>query len=234
MNKLKCLIIDDDQLITDLVVHFAQKSDSIEFCVSCNDPVEGLKLLSNSNFDVLFLDYNMPLLNGKDLLEIKKDSSKVIMVTSNSEFAVDSYEYENIIDYLVKPLNYKRFEKAIQKVLIQDEVKKNIRPNIDQKSILIKDGSNWIPLLFDNILFIKSDSNYCTFHTINKKVMSLAKLKELEIKLPSNFIRCHRSYIINVDFINRINLEEIEIQRSIIPVSSLYKNQIKEFLDSKK
>ena len=103
--------IDDDPLITDLLQHFCSKIDEIEYCIACNNPLDGMQLLSNQSFDLLFLDFNMPSLDGKGILELKQDRSKVIMITSNASFAVESYNYPDIVDYLVKPLSFERFKK---------------------------------------------------------------------------------------------------------------------------
>ena len=229
---LKCLIIDDDPLITDLVKHFSDKCELIDYCVACNDSVEGLKLLTNSEFDILLLDYNMPDLNGRDLLDLKKDNSKVIMITSNTEFAVDSYKYDDVEDYLVKPLNYDSFSNSIHR--IQSKINQGIEPphSKNRNTIMVKDGNNWVPLNYSSIQYIKSESNYCVFYKEDGKVMTLAKLKDLEVKLPENFLRCHRSYIINTDYIDRINLEEIKIKEEIIPISQQFKDNIKQFIRS--
>lgn len=227
---MKCLIIDDDPLITDLVQHFADKCELIEYCVSCNDSIDGLKLLTNSQFDILFLDYNMPHLSGRDLLDLKKDASKVIMITSNSEFAVDSYQYD-VEDYLVKPIHYKSFYNSIHKVFSKMNIGKT-NPLKDRCSIMIKDGSDWVRISYAEILYIKSESNYCVFRTINGKVMTLAKLKDLEKTLPTIFMRCHRSYIVNTDFMERVNLEEIQINSEFIPVSQRFRENIKSYIES--
>lgn len=231
-QPLKCIVIDDDPLITDLIMHFSEKCEAIEYCVACNDSIEGLKLLTNSNFDVLFLDYNMPDLNGRDLLDLKKDRSKVIMITSNTEFAVDSYKYDTVKDYLVKPLNYESFQMSVDRVQskIDDPLKSSTEST--RNTIMVKDGSNWVPLRYSQILYIRSESNYCTFYTHDTKVMSLAKLKDLETKLPSNFLRCHRSYIVNTNYIDKINLEEILIQEEVIPVSQSFREAVKQFIES--
>lgn len=232
MTKYKCLIIDDDPTITDLVMHYADKCEDIEYCISCNDPVEGLKLLVNSRIDILFLDYNMPTLNGQDLLDLKRDDSKVIMITSNTEFAVDSYKYDDVKDYLVKPLDYDRFLKAVNRIREKSSSEEEVRnQKSDQKTIMVKDGINWVPVTYNDIHYIRSESNYCTFHTGSGKIMTLAKLKTLEDKLPDNFIRCHRSYIVNMSFAKSINLEEIKINENSIPVSAMYKERIKSYID---
>jgi DNA-binding LytR/AlgR family response regulator len=232
LSGFRCIIIDDDPLITDLVLHFSEKYDLIDFCVGCNDAVEGLKLLQNGSFDILFLDYNMPSLSGKDLLDLKRDDSKVIMITSNKEFAVDSYKYDSVYDYLVKPLDYQNFEQAIQRLIRKMESDTVTANASGRSSIMVKDGANWFPIPYNEIIFIKSESNYCVFYTTNKKIMSLAKLKSLEEKLPSQFIRCHRSYIINTSFISRLNFEEVYLDENIIPISAMYRDAIRAYIES--
>ncbi len=233
LSNFKCLIIDDDPQITELVMYFSEKSALVDYCVCCTDPVEGVKLLANSKFDVLFLDYNMPVLNGQDILEIKKDACKVIMITSNTNFAVTTYKYDTVVDYLLKPLSYESFEASLIRVCQKLEEETNKNNEIDATSVLIKDGSNWIPVQYESIFFIKSDSNYCSFYTENGIVMTLAKLTDLQEKLPQQFIRCHRSYVINTKLLTQINLEEVKINDTTIPVSSSYKETIKQFIQSK-
>jgi DNA-binding LytR/AlgR family response regulator len=220
-------------MITDLVSHYAEKYEPIEYCVACNDSVEGLKLLTNSNFDILFLDYNMPGLSGQDLLDLKKDGSKVIMITSNTEFAVDSYKYDDILDYLVKPLSYEAFLAAVERIETKMNISKaGAEVSESRTTIMLKDGNNWIPVNLTDIKFIKSESNYCVFHMVKGKIMSLATLKELEVRLPANYMRCHRSYIVNTDFITKVNLDQIAIDKDIIPISDMFRENVKSFIIS--
>jgi len=231
MRKLRCIIIDDDPLITDLVVHYADKTEEIEYCISCNDSVAGLKLIGNGNFDLVFLDLNMPTLNGKNILELKQDKSKVIMVTSDQKFAVDSYRYQDVVDYLVKPINYKRFLEAVkrcQSVIMAETSRPDL--NSESKNLMIKDGNKWIPINVDNIMFIKSDSNYCVINCKDKVIMSLVNLKNLLTKLPPYFLQCHRSYIVNMHNIDHFTKEEIAIGEHIIPISNKQKLVVFDFM----
>jgi len=233
MEALKCIIIDDDPLITDLVVHYAGKTNEIEYCISCNDSVAGLKLIGNGRFDLLFLDLNMPTLNGKNILELKQDKSKVIMVTSDQEFAVDSYRYQDVVDYLVKPLNYDRFLEAVRRCLTMREAKVSLsEPNLKPQSLMIKDGKKWIPILVDDIKFIKSDSNYCVISCTNRAIMSLMNLKTLLGRLPSHFLQCHRSYIVNMQRIDYFTKEEIVIGEQSIPISNNQKSTIFNYMNA--
>ncbi len=225
-QKLSCLIIDDDPTITNLIEHFCSKVPQIEYCISCNNAVDGLKLISNQEFDLLFLDYNMPELDGRAILEIKKDNSKVVMITSNSEFAVDSYNYPQIIDYLLKPIKFDRFIKSIGK--FSQEIPSKVQEN---KHYYVKDGIRWVKINLDDVLFIKSDSNYVIWQTINRSVISLMTLKDLEKDLPDNFKRIHRSYIININQITEISKENISISKHKIPIGNQYKEIVFQLLD---
>ena len=224
-HKLKCLIIDDDPTITDLIQHYCEKTDSIEFCIACNNAIDGLKLLSNEHFDLLFLDFNMPEMNGRALMELKQDASKVIIVSSHPDFAVESYQYPSIVDYLLKPVSYDKFLACLTK--ITQKVEKHEMP---KDHFFVKDGKKWIPVKVKEVLFIKSDSNYIVLHTLSGNIMSLMNMKDLESTLANNFTRVHRSYIINKDFIDFITTEEVSIKGHSIPISAKYKQSIKDII----
>ena len=226
--KIKCIIIDDDPTITDLVQYYCSKVPEIEYCISCNNSIDGLKLISQQEFDLVFLDYNMPDLNGKTILELKQDKSSVVMITSHSDFAVDSYNYGSVIDYLVKPVGFDRFYKAVEKFFQSRKDSPDIRSD---KFQYVKDGNKWKKLDLEKVRFIKSDSNYVTWKTDEKDVVSLMNLKDLQSSLPTNFRRVHRSYIINVDFIDYFTAEEINIDNHMIPIGSKYKDVLKDILD---
>lgn len=226
-NFLKCLVIDDDPLITDLLQHYCGKVPAIEYCLTCNNSIDGLQLLSSQPFDLLFLDYNMPSLNGKGLLELKQDDSKVIMITSNAGFAVESYNYPNIVDFLLKPISFERFFKAIEKLIEKNTPKaeKNTK-----ESFFVKDGSKWIQVRTEDIYYIKSESNYVVLFLQDKKIMSLMNLKDLEKELPQHFLRIHRSYIVNSKCIDFISADEISVKGMLLPVSAKYKENLKSLL----
>jgi DNA-binding LytR/AlgR family response regulator len=232
--KLRCIVIDDDPLICDLVQHFCSKVSSIEYCIACENAMDGLNLLSTQSFDILFLDYNMPDIDGKSLLELKKDKAHVVMVTSHEAFAVESYNYPQIVDFMVKPISFERFYRAIQRVegLIQDN--NTITNNIAvtnktaPETIFVKDGNKLVQIHLNQLQYIKSESNYVLLVQQQKKIMSLITMRDLEEKLPPNFIRVHRSYIVNLTFLESISPEEITINGLSIPIGTKYKAALKE------
>lgn len=229
--KLKCLVIDDDPMITDLLQHFCSKIDQIEICVTCNNPADGLTMLSSKSYDLLFLDLNMPLLDGKGILDLKKDASKVIMITSSTTFAVDSYSYEDVIDYLLKPLSFERFYKSIQNFQVRMKSMQMDQSPADEKTIFLKDGNKWIQVTLADIKYIKSESNYATIYVNTSQIMSLKNLKDLEEELPSYFFRTHRSFIVNSKKIDFISVNDVSVDGNLIPVSQKYKEGIMKLLN---
>ncbi len=227
--KLTCLVIDDDPLMTDLITHYCDKIPEIDTCISCNSAIDGLRLLSESSFDLVFLDYNMPDVNGKAILKLKQDNSKVIMITSHAEFAVESYGFDDIIDYLLKPVKFDRFQQAVEKAFNKSNVASTER---ESERFFVKDGKKWIPVRYDDILYIQSDSNYVIIHLDGQSIMTLLKLSDLENTLPEEFIRVHRSYIVNTNYVEYFTTEEISINKQIIPVSQAYKTKVKSIISS--
>jgi DNA-binding LytR/AlgR family response regulator len=222
--SLRCLVIDDDPLIGDLVKHFCSKTDKINFCITALNATDGLNLLSAGGLDLIFLDYNLPDMKGQEFLELMQARIPVIMITSESDFAAKSYDYDQVIDFLVKPLTFDRFLKAIDRVLhSEQEIPK---PIIKEKSIFIKDGTKLVRVDFDELLFIKSEGNYANFIQDQTQTMSLMSMKELESKLPPDFIRVHRSFIVNAKKIQVILQDEILIKDKRIPIGEKYKMEL--------
>lgn len=219
--KLKCLVIDDDPLICDLIKHFCDKIPEIEYCISAGTGMDGLQVLSGQEINLIFLDFNLPDMKGQYLLEIKKTDVPVIMVTSEAEFAAKSYEYEDVQDFLVKPISFDRFQKAVQRILTKPHQSTPIKQ--DQEVIFVKDGTKFVRLPYQDILYLKSEGNYVSFVTTDKTILSLITIKELEEKLPSYFMRVHRSYIVNLQRMESISTEEIAIGKHHIPISQKYR-----------
>ena len=224
--KLRCIVIDDDPLICDLIQHFCSKVSFVEYCIACENPLDGLNLLTSQSFDVLFLDYNMPDIDGKSLLEMKKDNAHVVMITSNEAFAVESYNYPQIVDFIVKPISFDRFYRALERIesLVQPKSVGKEYP----KTLFVKDGNKLVQIHLDQLQYVKSESNYVMLHLESKKIMSLITLRELAEKLPPNFIRIHRSYIVNLKYLDSISPDEISVQGLNIPIGSKYKSALKE------
>lgn len=224
---MKCLIVDDDPLICDLLEHFCSKVKQIEAVSTASTGFETINLLNSTYFDLIFLDFDLPDINGKDILNVLKPDTAVIMVTSNKEFGSDSYNYDQVIDFLVKPVDFARFYKGIQKFKnLQD---KKIGPQ--QNRIFVKDGKKLVKINFEEVRYLKSEGNYISIVLKERKILTLMTLKELEPKLPAFFQKVHRSYIVNLNNIDYIDHDGLAIEKKYIPVSKSYEKELLKKID---
>ena len=224
MKKSKCLIIDDEELARALLESYVKKLDFLELLGSVEGPTEALNFMRETHVDVLFLDIQMPEIKGTDFAKMISEKTKVIFTTAYSQYALEGYEL-NALDYLLKPITFERFAKAANKLRPLEEL-------IDKTdTITIKSGYDLHKVKYGDIKFIESDSEYVHYHTTDKKIMSNQSLKALEHILPSaQFIRVHRSYIINKNFVTGLKARELILGEEQIPVSDRYFDTVKNTL----
>ena len=167
----KCIIIDDEELARGLIESHVAKLDYLEVVGSFENPLEALPLLKNGSIQILFLDIQMPEIKGTDFAKLVPPTTKIIFTTAYSDYALEGYEL-NAIDYLLKPITFQRFLKAVQKI----EPPKTILAD----TLTIKSGYDLYKVKIDDITHIESDSEYVVFYTADKKIMSHQSLKSLE------------------------------------------------------
>lgn len=218
---MNCLIVDDDPLICDLLEHFCSKIEQIRSVTTTNSGFESVNLINQNDFDLILLDYDLPDLTGKEILQVIANSCAVIMITAQKDFASESYNYDQIVDYLVKPIEFPRFFKAIQKVQAGKQQTKG-----HGNSLFVKDGNKLVKIQLEDVLFIKSAANYAELVFEDRKLMTLMTLKELEGKLPDWFQRVHRSYIVNVNKIDAIASGDVHVGNEEISLSSQYEQKL--------
>jgi len=222
---LNCIIIDDEELARALLKSYVDKLDFLTCKGEFENPLEALSLLKNENIDVIFLDIQMPQLRGTDFAKLVPAQTRIIFTTAYSEYALDGFEL-NAVDYLLKPITFERFLTAVNKVNSTVEVSQNT-----SQTITIKSGYDLHKVKFEDIQYIKSDSEYVTFYTENGKIMAYQSLKSLEESLsPSQFMRVHRSYIINKTKVTGLKGRDLVIGAAKIPVSDSYYEHVKETL----
>jgi DNA-binding LytR/AlgR family response regulator len=223
MKKLKCLIIDDEELARALIKSYVADVDFLELKGDFENPLEALQILKNDKIDLLFLDIQMPEIKGTEFAKIVGSETKIIFTTAYSEYALEGYEL-NIVDYLLKPITFTRFLTAVQKV----NVINNISQEDTDEYITIKSGYDLHKVKYSDINYIKSDSEYVTFYTNGKKIMSLQSLKSLEKTIPSEFfIRVHRSYIVNKSKVSSLTGRDLVLNDNKIPISDSYYDKVK-------
>ncbi|MFN5425724.1 MAG: LytR/AlgR family response regulator transcription factor, partial [Bacteroidota bacterium] len=202
--KYQCIIVDDEPIAQQILENYIQQIDALQLVSKCNNAFEALNVMHKEQIDIMFLDIKMPSLSGLDLIKTLKNPPKIILTTAFSEFGVESYEY-GITDYLLKPIPFERFLKAVNKILIPTTTEKineqvTEKPVSELSYIFFKADKKIYKFLFSEILLIEGSGNYVKIHTQKEKpLLVLDKLSELQEKLPKNlFIRVHKSFIINI------------------------------------
>lgn len=219
MNTIKCLVIDDEELARTLLKSYIDNVDFLELVGSFESPIDAMRILKDTAIDVIFLDIQMPDLKGTEFAKMIDSKTKVIFTTAYSEYALEGFEL-NALDYLLKPIAFERFLQAVNKFKKDEAAFDN--------SITVKSGYDLHKLNFDDILYVKSDSEYVVFHTLEKRIMSYQSLKSLEKDLPkSTFIRVHRSFIVNKDKVSTLKGKDLIIGDTKIPVSASYFEMVK-------
>lgn len=220
---LKCIVIDDEELARKLIESHIQKLDFLELVGSFENPLDALAVLKSQVIDVVFLDIQMPQIKGTDFAKMIPSTASVIFTTAYSDYALEGFEL-SALDYLLKPIGFERFLKAVQKIKVE-----TVTPLTD--SITIKSGYDLFKIKFDDITHIESDSEYAVFHTAAKKIMSLQSLKSLEKSLDAAvFIRVHRSFIVNRNKVTGLKSRDLFLGPITIPVSDSYYELVKKEL----
>ncbi len=236
---LTCVILEDEPLARSLMENYVGKIAQLQLVNSFSDPLVALDFLRENKVDILFSDIQMPEITGIGLLKILKNKPLVILTTAYSEYAIEGYELE-VFDYLLKPINFERFLKAVEKATIKltpvIEATKMLESQLINESnkdfIFIKDGTKMIKVRLGEIKYIEGLKDYVSIYTNDRKIVSLQTLKSLEAQLPSNqFIRVHNSYIIAFDAIDVVDKEKILICKNYIPISDTYKKPFREYLE---
>ena len=215
---MNSLIVDDDHLICDLVEYFCSKVEDIKSVTKTNSGFESVNLINRTHFDIIFLDYSLPDINGKDILRLVPEDTAVIMITSHEHFAAESYNFDQIVDFLVKPFEFPRFYRAVQQAK-----KFHSAGGQPLNQLFVRDGSELIKINLAEVFFFKAEANYISIVLKNRKILTLMTLKELEKKVPYQFQRVHRSYIVNINKIDVIKVNSIKIGEDQIPISGSYK-----------
>jgi len=222
--KLKCIIIDDEPIARKLIEEFIGDIEFLELVGQAENPAKAITILNNNVVDLIFLDINMPTINGINFLKNSKNTASIIMTTAYAEYAVEAFALD-VLDYLVKPIPFERFLKACNKAKEVYETKSQAAQS-NQKTenhFFIKCDSQIEKVLYDDLVYAESMLNYVLLYTTTRKMIVYITLKSLEEQLPESlFIKVHKSFIVNRDKIksiegNMINLgiEKITISQNL-------------------
>ncbi len=225
---MNCLILDDDNVSRLALEELLNQTGTIEVIASCEKVTEALKAINTHEIDIIFLDIEMPEMNGFEFLETLSESPYIIFISSRESYALKAYE-TSATDYLLKPFSLDRLLKAINKVKEAKQQRLASSENNTAKNIFIKADSAFVKLDIDSINWIESLGDYVTIHTDDKKYVVNITMKKVEEKLSSaSFCRIHRSFIINLNKIDKIEENIVIIKNKTFPVSRSNKKDLYE------
>lgn len=223
--KLRCLIVDDEPVAQGILERYVARLDWLELVAKCKNALEANKWLREEPIDLIFLDIEMPHMDGINFLNTLARRPKVIFTTAYREYALEGYEL-NVIDYLLKPIAFERFMMAVNKAAPMPVSKAiNTSPNPQEDYLYIKADKKMVQVHFKDILYIEGLSNYVRIYTVaGKPVISYQKLSYLERVLPEkSFFRCHRSYIVSCRHIKSYSTNHLDIGDQEIPIGGNYR-----------
>lgn len=233
---MKVIIVDDEPLAQEVLGTYIQKFPQLELVAQCNNAIEAGEFLRSNSIDLMFLDIQMPQISGIDFLKTLAHPPQVIFTTAFSEYAMAGYEL-NVVDYLLKPIAFDRFAKAVNKALASGPSQGSDAATDAAKDqaadyIFVKADKKLIKVRFSDISYIEGLKDYVILHTPEGRIVTLQTMKSLEKKLPSDiFMRIHRSYIVNLANVSIIEGNTIQMGKKIIPIGKNYKDKLLEMVN---
>lgn len=226
---MNCIIVDDEPLAREAIQMLIDQTNNLDLIGSFNSPDAATNFLVNNEVDLIFLDIQMPGINGIEFAKTIPNDTFVIFTTAFSEFATDSYEVD-AIDYLIKPVKLERFQKGVDKAqsyykLFNADYANNNIENITDDYFFIKADRKIVKIHFNDILFIEGLKDYVVMHTENQKVITAMNIKTIHDQLPKNmFVRVSKSYIINAKKIDSVDNNTVYIGKNEIPIGNIYRD----------
>lgn len=230
-NKIiTCLVVDDEPAARNILERYIQQLPILKLLGECGNAIQAMDILQTQQVDLLFLDINMPQLSGTDLLRVLKNPPKTILTTAHEEYALQGYELD-VVDYLLKPIQFNRFLKAVQKVSQMQPLPVNeVQPSstsTQEPFIYFRADRKMVKVLLQDILYVESMKDYIKVFTTTGIIITKLSISSLEELLPeNNFIRTHRSFIVSLQKIRSFTPEVIEIDKAEVPIGKLYRNTV--------
>lgn len=219
MTPLRCLIVEDEPLAAEVLVDYIRQAPLLSWAATCTDALLALEWLKTNQADVLFLDLHLPHLKGFDFLKTLAAPPQVIVTTAYHQYALQSYDFD-VVDYLLKPIEFSRFLKAVNKLQYPETAAPSGYTfyNVNKKRVKV---------LWSDILFIESLKEYVRIHTRSEKIVTKYQLGEIQALLPGNaWLRIHRSYLVAMDKIEAFTAAEVEVAGNRLPIGPAYREAV--------
>jgi two-component system LytT family response regulator len=228
---ITCIAIDDEPKALEVIERYCQKIGSVSLKATFREPLRAIEFLNREKIDLIFLDINMPDINGMQLLQTLSPRPLIIFTTAYSQYAVESYEL-NAVDYLLKPATFERFLMAINKA-VAALASKNTSMN-EGAAVLIKSGPQTYRVKVSEILYLEKNGNYITVHLKDRNILIRENMADVFDLLPeADFIRVHKSYVVGIRHISMIEVHQLIVNGEKIPVGSTYRDSLRDRLGIK-
>lgn len=226
----KCIIVDDEPAAHYVLANYIKQNPQLELVFQGYNGIEAMDYLRDNKVDLMFLDINMPEISGMELLKIIPTHPKTILTTAYSEFALESYDY-GVIDYLLKPIYFPRFLKAVDRFFSTENNVKAKEDEVVVNSVSVKVDGYFVDIELDQLLYAQSFGNYVKLHTTKRTYLASITTSEFEKCLPEkNFIRIHKSYIVALEKIDETEKDFVIIRKEKLPIGITYKRELSDRL----
>jgi two-component system, LytTR family, response regulator len=226
---ITCIAIDDEPKALEVIERYCQKIGSVSLKATFREPLKAIEFLNREKIDLIFLDINMPDINGMQLLQTLSPRPLIIFTTAYSQYAVESYEL-NAVDYLLKPATFERFLMAINKA-VAALTSKNTTGMHEGAAVLIKSGPQTYRVKVSEILYLEKNGNYITVHLKDGNILIRENMADIFDLLPAaDFIRVHKSYVVGIRHISMIEVHQLIVNDEKIPIGSTYRDSLRDRL----
>ena len=234
MQHYNCIIVEDEPLATEVLQDYIEQVSFLKLKSVCSDAIYALEVLQKEKIDLIFLDIHLPKLKGLDFIKTLKNPPQIIITTAYHEYALQGYEF-NVVDYLLKPVEFSRFLTAVNKLKAvppSEPLTTAGKGSPERKFLFFNVSKKRVKIYLDEILYIESLKEYIRIYTTNRNILTKFQLGEIEELLnKSDFIRVHRSFIVAKDKIDAFTATDIEINGKQIPVGRSYKELVHSLLE---
>lgn len=224
MNTLRCIIVDDEPLAQEVLENYVNRVGELQLVKTCSNALEAFQALHNEKIDLLFLDIQMPVIDGLSFLKSIKSPPSVILTTAYPNHAIEGFDLD-VTDYLLKPISFERFLKAVNKVI--EQRKSIMNGEVMNDYMFVKVDSKLVKVNFNEIIYIEGMKDYLKIFVKERPLVVHQTMKKIEDILPKNkFIRVHKSYIVSIGAVNSIVGNFVEINGKEIPIGANYKDHL--------
>lgn len=233
--NIRCLAIDDEPLALEKLKNYIGRVPFLELVDICDGPIDAMKVMEKEKVDAVFVDINMPDMNGLEFVESLSQCPLVVFTTAYSEYAVESYKL-SAVDYLLKPFGFADFQRAANRLRMLYEYQEQLPVASQTDSVYVRTDYKWVRVALENIRFIQGVGDYLRlyFTDESKPLMTLTTFAQIKKSLPSNFLQVHRSYIVNMEQIQEVErLRIIMDANTYIPVGDAFKDDFIRYLESR-